>query len=90
MAELLTSGLIERGFTYVAPEGMRLPMLHCVKLPGDVDEAVLRKRLLDEHSIEVGAGLGPFKGTCWRIGLMGHNATESNVETLLGAIDAVL
>jgi alanine-glyoxylate transaminase/serine-glyoxylate transaminase/serine-pyruvate transaminase len=90
MAELLTSGLLERGFTYVAPEGMRLPMLHCVKLPGDVDEAVLRKRLLDEHSIEVGAGLGPFKGTCWRIGLMGHNATESNVETLLGAIDSVL
>lgn len=87
-AELLSAGLVERGFTYVAPEGMRLPMLHCVRLPGEADEAALRRRLLDEHSIEVGGGLGPFAGTCWRIGLMGHNAREDNVERLLGAIDA--
>jgi len=89
-SDLLSAGLLDRSFDYVAPEGMRLPMLHCVRLPEGADEAVLRKRLLDEHSIEVGAGLGPFKGTCWRIGLMGHNATEANVETLLEAIDSVL
>ncbi len=89
-AALLSEGLTERGFAYVAAEGMRLPMLHCVRLPGDADEAALRKRLLDEHSIEVGAGLGPFRGGCWRIGLMGHNATPGNVSTLLAAIDAVL
>jgi alanine-glyoxylate transaminase/serine-glyoxylate transaminase/serine-pyruvate transaminase len=89
-AALLSEGLLARGFSYVSQEGMRLPMLHCVRLPGEVDEAVARKRLLEEHSIEVGAGLGPFKGACWRIGLMGYNATGQNVETLLGAIDAVL
>jgi alanine-glyoxylate transaminase/serine-glyoxylate transaminase/serine-pyruvate transaminase len=89
-AAALSGGLTDRGFAYVAPEGVRLPMLHCVRLPGDADEAVLRKRLLEEHSIEVGAGLGPFKGECWRIGLMGHNATLANVTTLLAAIDSVL
>ena len=28
-------------------------------------------RLLDEFGIEIGGGLGPFKGKAWRIGLMG-------------------
>jgi alanine-glyoxylate transaminase/serine-glyoxylate transaminase/serine-pyruvate transaminase len=89
-AARLSDGLVSRGFAYVAPEGMRLPMLHCVRLPGQAEEAMLRARLLDEHSIEVGAGLGPFKGECWRIGLMGHNATEANVDRLLEAIDTLL
>ena len=87
---LLARELEVRGFTYVAPVGMRLPMLHCVRLPGGADEGALRKRLLVEHSIEVGAGLGPFKGECWRIGLMGHTSTESNIERFLGALDALL
>ncbi len=88
VAHQLCVGLLDRGFTYVAPEGMRLPMLHCVRLPGEVEEAPLRKRLLVEHGIEVGAGLGPFRGACWRIGLMGHNAREENVHRLLDALDA--
>jgi alanine-glyoxylate transaminase/serine-glyoxylate transaminase/serine-pyruvate transaminase len=90
-AEILRRGLLERGFVYVAAEGMRLPMLHCVRLPeGHDDEAALRRRLLDEHSIEISGGLGPFAGVCWRIGLMGHSSREANVERLLAAIDAVL
>jgi alanine-glyoxylate transaminase/serine-glyoxylate transaminase/serine-pyruvate transaminase len=89
-ADALSDGLVARGFSYVAPEGARLPMLHCVELPGGLDEALGRKRLLTEHGIEVGAGLGPFKGKCWRIGLMGHNAAEANVNRLLAAIDEVL
>jgi alanine-glyoxylate transaminase/serine-glyoxylate transaminase/serine-pyruvate transaminase len=91
---LLAKELEARGFSYVAPEAMRLPMLHCVRLPakddGAPDEAGLRKRLLVEHGIEVGAGLGPFKGECWRIGLMGHTSSERNVERLLIALDQLL
>ena len=89
-AALLSDGLIARGFSYVAPDGMRLPMLHCVRLPSGSDEAALRKRLLVEHDIEVGAGLGPFKGECWRVGLMGQSCQAANVERLLGAIDQLL
>ncbi len=87
---LLADALDARGFIYVAPQGMRLPMLHCVRLPEGVDEAAARKRLLAEHGIEVGAGLGPFRGTCWRIGLMGYTCSERNVLTLLAALDDVL
>ena len=31
-------------------------------------------------------GLGAFAGTAWRFGLMGHNARERSVTTVLGAI----
>lgn len=90
-ADVLRAGLLDRGFSYVAPEGMRLPMLHCVRLPAEAgaEAAVLRGRLLSEHSIDVSAGLGPLRD-CWRIGLMGHSCRESNVEALIHAIDAIL
>jgi alanine-glyoxylate transaminase / serine-glyoxylate transaminase / serine-pyruvate transaminase len=88
--ERLARELDARGFAYVAPEGMRLPMLHCVRLPAGVDEAALRKRLLVEHSIEISAGLGPFKGECVRIGLMGHSSSVANIERLLAALDQLL
>jgi alanine-glyoxylate transaminase/serine-glyoxylate transaminase/serine-pyruvate transaminase len=89
-AKLLASGLLERGFSYVAAEDSRLPMLHCVRLPDGADEALLRKQLLTEYGIEVGAGLGPFKGECWRVGLMGHTSQAANVERFLAALDELL
>jgi len=87
---MLAKELSARGFSYVAPEDARLPMLHCVRLPDDIDEAAVRKRLLSEYGIEVGAGLGPFRGECWRIGLMGYTSSERNVLTFLAALDALL
>lgn len=90
MGELLAKELEARRFSYVATAGHRLPMLHCVRLPDGIDEAPARRRLLEDYGIEVGGGLGTFQGTCWRIGLMGHNATRRNVLTLLGAIDEVV
>lgn len=86
---LLMERLTSRGFNYVAPEGQRLPMLHCVEVPDGVDAAAGRKKLLEKHRIEVGAGIGPFAERCWRIGLMGTNAAEENVERLVRAIDEV-
>jgi alanine-glyoxylate transaminase/serine-glyoxylate transaminase/serine-pyruvate transaminase len=49
-------------------------------------EAALRRRLLEHHGIEVGAGLGPLAGSLWRIGLMGENARPENVQRLLSAL----
>jgi alanine-glyoxylate transaminase/serine-glyoxylate transaminase/serine-pyruvate transaminase len=87
---LLAKELVSRGFSYVAPEDARLPMLHCVRLPDGVDDAEVRRRLLAEYGIEVGAGHGPFRGECWRIGLMGYSSSERNVLTFLAALDALL
>jgi alanine-glyoxylate transaminase / serine-glyoxylate transaminase / serine-pyruvate transaminase len=85
----LERALTDRGFSYVPDAACRLPMLHCVRVPDGWDEASVRKRLLTEHGIEVGGGLGEFAGTCWRIGLMGHNATSASIERLCSALDSV-
>jgi alanine-glyoxylate transaminase/serine-glyoxylate transaminase/serine-pyruvate transaminase len=90
LGAMLADELSERGFSYVAPEGARLPMLHCVRVPDGVDVAATRARLLNEFGIDVGAGHGPFRGDCWRIGLMGYTASERNILTLLAALDALL
>jgi len=69
----------------VAPEA-RLPQLNTVLVPEGVDEAAVRKRLLQDYLLEIGAGLGPLAGRVWRIGLMGHACRRSNVLNCLGAL----
>lgn len=83
----LQQELASRGFTSFTDPAHRLPELTAVRLPGDRDEAPLRAELLSEHGIEVGGGLGPAKGTVWRIGLMGEGARDESVDRLLEAVD---
>ncbi|HXE52012.1 MAG TPA: alanine--glyoxylate aminotransferase family protein [Tepidisphaeraceae bacterium] len=86
MHELLRAGLRELGIDYVSQEGHHLPMLNAVKVPEGIDDATMRRRLLDEYGIEIGSGLGAFKGKAWRIGLMGHGSSRRNVMLLLAAL----
>jgi alanine-glyoxylate transaminase/serine-glyoxylate transaminase/serine-pyruvate transaminase len=86
-SEALLAGLAELGLLPLAPVGHRLPTLNCVTIPSHVPEADLRADLLTRYGIEIGGGLGPLKGTVWRIGLMGESSTESNVLTLLNALE---
>ena len=65
-------------------------MLNAVAAPEGEDEAAVRKRLLEEYAIEIGGGLGDFKGKAWRIGLMGESATERHVKAVLGALKEIL
>lgn len=90
VGERLQEELVDRGFKLFAQEGRRLPQLTSAELPGGLDEGPLRRRLLEEHGIEVGGGLGPGRGKLWRIGLMGAGATHENVDRLLGAVDDLL
>lgn len=78
------------GITYLADPEHQLPMLNAVAAPAGVDEAAVRKRLLLEHGIEFGGGLGAFKGKAWRIGLMGESATERHVTAALAALEEIL
>ncbi len=87
---LLQAQLPELGFRLVAPDGVRLPQLTAALLPEGFDEGAGRRRLLTEFGIEVGGGLGVFAGRAWRVGLMGHAATERSVVTLLGAVRELL
>ena len=86
----LQDALPELGFRLLAEEGHRLPELTSAWLPEGADDATLRKALLSEYGIEVGAGLGQFAGQAWRIGLMGHSARPRSVVALLGALRELL
>ena len=88
--QALRAGLTALGLKYIADERCQLPQLNAVNLPGGVDEAAGRKRLLTEFGIEVGGGLGEFKGKAWRIGLMGYNSRPNCVFQGLAAIEQVL
>ena len=81
---LLRQGLEGLGLEYIPKHS--LYTLNCVSVPEGVDEAAVRRRLLDQYDIEIGAGLGVFAGKAWRIGLMGHSATRRNIGTLIAAL----
>jgi alanine-glyoxylate transaminase/serine-glyoxylate transaminase/serine-pyruvate transaminase len=86
----LAAGLDALGLSLLPPIGERLWTLNAIRVPDGVDEAVVRRRLLDEFSIEIGAGLGPLAGRIWRVGLMGAGSTLSNVLLFLTALERVL
>ena len=86
----LHEGLEAMGLSLVAPAGHRLPELTTVRAPDGVDEAAVRKELLERYGVEIGGGLGPFAGSVWRIGCMGHTARMRNVTLVLGALQQVL
>jgi len=86
----LKEGLREFGLGIASQEGHQLWQLNAVTVPDGVDEPAVRKKLLNDHNIEVGAGLGPLKGKIWRVGLMGETSTRANVKTFLDALQASL
>jgi alanine-glyoxylate transaminase / serine-glyoxylate transaminase / serine-pyruvate transaminase len=90
MHEALKAGIEDMGLEFLVEERWRLPQLNAVLAPPGVDEAVVRQRLLDEFSLELGGGLGALAGKVWRIGLMGYSARPENVRRCLDALAAVL
>lgn len=88
--ENLRDGLEAMGFQFLVEKQYRLPMLNAVIIPEGVDEANVRKRLLEEYNIEIGGGLGPFAGKIWRIGLMGESSTKNHINMLLAALKEVM
>ena len=86
----LRAGIEAMGLSFVVEEAYRLPQLNSVTIPEGIPDAVVRKRLLNEYSLEIGAGLGVMAGKIWRIGLMGYASNRKNVLLCLGALDAIL
>jgi alanine-glyoxylate transaminase/serine-glyoxylate transaminase/serine-pyruvate transaminase len=88
--QALKAGLEAMGLRYTAKEGHQLPTLNAVSIPDGVDDLAIRKYLLTHLGIEIGGGLGAFKGQVWRIGLMGESSTPNNVLLVLGALEQAL
>jgi len=89
-AAALHAGIAAMGLEFAAQEGYRLPQVTAVMVPASMDEANVRAGLLREFSIEIGAGLGAFKGRAWRIGLMGESSKRENVMLVLNALETML
>ncbi|MFO0938255.1 MAG: alanine--glyoxylate aminotransferase family protein [Gemmataceae bacterium] len=86
----LKAGLEAMGLTFTANPAYQLPQLNAIRIPAGADDVACRKQLLTDFGIEIGGGLGEFKGKAWRIGLMGYNAKPSAVVQVLSALGHVL
>jgi alanine-glyoxylate transaminase / serine-glyoxylate transaminase / serine-pyruvate transaminase len=80
---LFVKGIEAMGLSMHVPDGNRIPTLNTVRVPSGVDEARVRKELLDGPGIEIAGGFGPLAGKIFRIGIMGPLATEDNVQFFL-------
>jgi alanine-glyoxylate transaminase/serine-glyoxylate transaminase/serine-pyruvate transaminase len=89
-ASYLQGSLESRGLELLADPAHRLAPLTAVRVPEGLDGKAVQGRMLREHGIEIGGGLGPEAPAMWRIGLMGQNASVETVDTVLAALDAVL
>ena len=84
----LRAGLEKLGLRYIPSRSLHT--LNCIHSPEGKDEAAIRRRLLEDYGIEIGAGLGPMAGKALRIGLMGHSASIRNVDLVLAALGELL
>lgn len=89
-AEQLWKGLEELDMELLVKREHRMATVTSVKVPPSASHDVVKKRLLEEYGIEVGAGLGPLKGQIWRIGLMGHSSQRKYVSLILAALREIL
>lgn len=74
----------------IVPTNERIPHLLAIKVPDEIDEAKVRKDLLDKFNLEIGAGLGDLAGKVWRIGLMGYNSNEKMVDYCVDSLKKAL
>jgi alanine-glyoxylate transaminase/serine-glyoxylate transaminase/serine-pyruvate transaminase len=86
----LKAGLEAMGLDFLVKEQYQIPQMNAVRCPEGVNEAEVRKRLLNEFSLEIGAGLGPLAGKIWRFGIMGYSCRPDNVMLCLSALGSVL
>jgi alanine-glyoxylate transaminase/serine-glyoxylate transaminase/serine-pyruvate transaminase len=85
----LKAGLETLGLSYLVDEEYRLPQMNAVHVMPGIDEKEVRRRLLEEMNIEIGAGLGPLAGKIWRFGIMGYSCKMENVMLCLCALESV-
>ncbi|HEV8646960.1 MAG TPA: aminotransferase class V-fold PLP-dependent enzyme, partial [Burkholderiales bacterium] len=85
----LKAGLETLGLNYLVEEPYRLPQMNAVTVLPGVDEKEVRRRLLLDYNLEIGAGLGDLAGKIWRFGIMGYSCKMENVMLSLCALETV-
>lgn len=88
--EAFVAGIEAMGLSMHVAPAHRLWTLNTPRVPAGVDDAALRRRLLDDFSIEVLGGFGPLAGEVLRVGLMGASSQRQYVLLLLTALETCL
>ena len=88
-SQALTAGLQALGCAPFGTHGHRLPMLNAVRIPAGIEDALLRRELLNDYDIEIGGGLGDLAGSVWRVGLMGESCRKASVLALVAALEEI-
>ncbi|MHB8454817.1 MAG: pyridoxal-phosphate-dependent aminotransferase family protein [Acidiferrobacterales bacterium] len=88
--QALRAGVEALGLEFIVREDSRLPQLSAISIPPRVDEAMVRKLLLSDYNLEIGAGLGALAGRIFRVGLMGHASNMKNVLLFVSALEEVM
>ena len=89
--QALIAGLEAMGLEmFVTKPEDRLVTVTAINIPPGIEDAKVRRQLLDEFSIEIAGGLGPIKGKIWRVGLMGYSCQETNILLFLAAMEKTL
>jgi alanine-glyoxylate transaminase/serine-glyoxylate transaminase/serine-pyruvate transaminase len=89
-AQALWKGLEDLDMELLVKKEHRLATVTSVRVPPSASHDHVRKHLLEDYGIEVGAGLGQLKGAIWRIGLMGHSSQRKYVTLVLAALREIL
>ena len=88
--QMLVDSLSRQGLSLLPPQGERLWTLNAIRVPEGIDEAAVRRHLLEAFNIEIGAGLGALAGKIWRVGLMGVSSSPQLIVLLIGALESAL
>jgi alanine-glyoxylate transaminase/serine-glyoxylate transaminase/serine-pyruvate transaminase len=88
--EALVRGVEAMGLKMVVEPGIRCASLNTIWIPEGINDVGVRSFLLEKYDMEIGAGLGDFKGKAWRVGLMGYSSTITNVVLFLTALEMAL
>jgi alanine-glyoxylate transaminase/serine-glyoxylate transaminase/serine-pyruvate transaminase len=86
----LVAGIEAMGLSMLVEKPYRVWSLNTIRIPSGIDDAMVRRRLLDEYNLEIGGGLGQLAGKIWRVGLMGYTSSETNVLYFLTALEQAL
>lgn len=88
-ARALVAGIEALGLSVVAAPDVRLNTVNAVRGPDGTVDAV-QKTLRETYNVEVGGGLGIFKGQVWRVGLMGASSTPQTLLQFLSVLESAL
>ncbi len=86
----LVQGIEAMGLSMFVQEPYRVWSLNTIRIPEGIDDAQLRKTLLEKYNLEISSGLGALRGKIWRVGLMGYGSSEAHVLFFLMALEKAL